>query len=99
MPVRVVCVLEVIHINEHDRARQWWCLEELIVAVPVEQFGECVEICLNKAHRNFKYIDKNSSAFNEQLLSEIMAAALMARNRKNYKGYSFKKYVLSRYDP
>lgn len=43
-----------------------------------EQFGECVEICLNKAHRNFKYIDKNSSAFNEQLLSEIMAAALTA---------------------
>lgn len=42
-----------------------------------ESFGECVSIYINKAHRNYKYLDKTKKTFDEQLLKEIMASALM----------------------
>ena len=39
-------------------------------------FSECVSININKAHKNYKYLDKTKRIYNEQLLSEIMANAL-----------------------
>lgn len=42
-----------------------------------EQFAECVSIYINKAHKNYKYLDKTKRTFNEQLLKEIMASALV----------------------
>ena len=44
----------------------------------VERFSECISINLNKAHKNFKYIDRRLSSFNNQLMTEIMAAAISA---------------------
>jgi len=39
-------------------------------------FSETVSINLNKAHRSYKYIDRNSKTFNQQLFSEIISSAL-----------------------
>lgn len=42
-----------------------------------EQFSECVSININTAHKNYKYLDKTKRTFDEQLLKEIMASALI----------------------
>lgn len=42
-----------------------------------EQFSECISIYINKAHKNYKYLDKTKRTFDEQLLKEIMASALI----------------------
>ncbi len=42
-----------------------------------EQFSECVSIYFNTAHKNYKYLDKKKRTFDEQLLKEIMASALV----------------------
>lgn len=39
-------------------------------------FSETVAINLNKAHRNYRYIDRNSKTYDHQLLNEIIAAAI-----------------------
>lgn len=40
-------------------------------------FSECVSININTAHKNYKYLDKTKHTFNEQLLKEVMASALI----------------------
>jgi hypothetical protein len=40
-------------------------------------FSECVSININIAHKNYKYLDKTKRTFDEQLLKEIMASALV----------------------
>lgn len=43
-----------------------------------DMFSECVSININTAHRCFKkYLDRNKKTFNDQLLKEVMAGALM----------------------
>ena len=42
-----------------------------------EQFSECISININTAHKNYKYLDKKKRTFNEQLLKEIIASALV----------------------
>lgn len=42
-----------------------------------EQFSDCVYININTAHKNYKYLDKTKRTFDEQLLKEIMASALI----------------------
>ncbi|WP_242841987.1 hypothetical protein [Lachnospira multipara] len=42
-----------------------------------ESFNECVSVFINKAHKNYKYLDKTKRTFDEQLLKEIIASALM----------------------
>lgn len=42
-----------------------------------EQFSECVSININVAHKSYKYLDKTKRTFDEQLLKEIMASALI----------------------
>ena len=39
-------------------------------------FSDSVKILLNKAHRNYDFINKESKSFNGQLLAEIIASAL-----------------------
>ncbi|WP_236897754.1 hypothetical protein [Clostridium beijerinckii] len=41
-----------------------------------DDFGECVSININTAHKNYKYLDKTKRTYDEQLLKEIMASAL-----------------------
>jgi len=41
-----------------------------------DKFEECIEVYLNKAHKNYKYIDKTKRTYDDQLLKEIMASAL-----------------------
>lgn len=44
---------------------------------PLEElFSDCVQLHLNRAHGNFRYIDRKSADFNEQLLAEVMASAM-----------------------
>lgn len=52
-------------------------------------FGETVSINLNKAHKNFSYIDRSKRSFNGQLLSEIMASAItqIIEKVRNEEGY------------
>lgn len=42
-----------------------------------ELFSECISININTAHKNYKYLDKTKRTFDEQLLKEIMASALI----------------------
>lgn len=42
----------------------------------VDSFSDSVSINLNTAHKNYKYIDRNQSSYNPQLLAEVMAGAL-----------------------
>ncbi|MCI8670066.1 MAG: hypothetical protein HFI34_11210 [Lachnospiraceae bacterium] len=54
-----------------------------------EQFSECVSIYINTAHKNYKYLDKTKKTFDEQLLKEIMAGALIViitklKEQENY---------------
>lgn len=42
----------------------------------VDPFSETVSININKAHKNFKYIDRGQKTFCAQLLIEVMSAAL-----------------------
>ncbi len=42
----------------------------------VDLFEDCVSINLNTAHKNYKFINQKDSAYNSQLLIEIMASAL-----------------------
>ena len=39
-------------------------------------FSDTVAINLNKAHRNYKYIDRNARTYEPQLLSEVISSAL-----------------------
>lgn len=39
-------------------------------------FEDCISINLNTAHKNYRYLDRKSSAFDSQLLAEIMASAI-----------------------
>lgn len=41
-----------------------------------DQFTECVSIYINRAHKNYKYLDKTKRTFDGQLLKEIMASAI-----------------------
>lgn len=41
-----------------------------------DAFSDCVSINLNTAHKNYKYIDRTQSSYNNQLLAEIMAGAI-----------------------
>lgn len=44
---------------------------------PLEElFSDCVQLHLNRSHGSFKYIDRKSPDFNEQLLAEVMASAM-----------------------
>lgn len=54
-----------------------------------EQFSECISININKGHKNYKYLDKTKRTFDEQLLKEIMASALIVvitklKEQENY---------------
>lgn len=54
-----------------------------------DQFSECVSININTAHKNYKYLDKTKRTFDDQLLKEIMASALILiitklREQENY---------------
>lgn len=54
-----------------------------------EQFAECVSININTAHKNYKYLDKTKRTYDEQLLKEVMASALILvitklREQDNY---------------
>lgn len=56
-----------------------------------EQFAECVSININTAHKNYKYLDKTKRTYDEQLLKEVMASALILvitklREQDNYWG-------------
>lgn len=42
-----------------------------------ELFSDCVAININTAHKNYKYLDKTKRTYDEQLLKEIMASALI----------------------
>ena len=42
----------------------------------VDDFSDCVSINLNKSHKNYSFIDRNSKNFDSQLLIEIMASAI-----------------------
>ena len=42
----------------------------------IDAFSDCVSINLNKAHKNYAFIDRSKKEFNGQLLSEIMASAI-----------------------
>lgn len=42
-----------------------------------ERFSECVSININTAHKNYKYLDKTKRTYDEQLLKEVMASALI----------------------
>ena len=39
-------------------------------------FSESVTVCINKAHRNYKYLDRTKKLYDPQLMIEIMADAL-----------------------
>ena len=41
-----------------------------------DALSECVSLNINKAHKNYKYLDKAQVTFNAQLLAEIMASAI-----------------------
>ncbi|MBU3217454.1 hypothetical protein LL033_05140 [Clostridium estertheticum] len=41
-----------------------------------DDFAECFSIYINSGHKNYKYLDKTKTTYNEQLLKEIMASAL-----------------------
>ena len=41
-----------------------------------DSFSESVSININKAHRNYKYLDQSDKAFCKQLLVEVMASAV-----------------------
>ena len=41
-----------------------------------DKLEDCVSINLNKAHKYYKYIDRNQRSFNKQLLTEVMASAI-----------------------
>lgn len=42
-----------------------------------DQFIECVCVHINTAHKNYKFLDKTKKTFDEQLMKEIMASALV----------------------
>ena len=42
-----------------------------------DQFSESVSVVINTAHRNYKYLDKKRKTYDEQLLIEIIASALI----------------------
>lgn len=42
----------------------------------VDKLADCVSINLNRAHKNYKYIDRTQRSFNKQLLTEVMASAI-----------------------
>lgn len=42
-----------------------------------EKFSDCISININRAHKNYKFLDKTKRTFNEQLLKEIMSSALI----------------------
>jgi len=42
----------------------------------LDSLSECVSINLNKAHKNYPYINREDNRFDSQLLAEIMASAI-----------------------
>ncbi len=42
-----------------------------------EKFSDCVSININRAHKNYKFLDKTKKTFNEQLLKEVMSSAII----------------------
>lgn len=52
-------------------------------------FSESVSIFINRAHKNYKYLDKTKRTYDEQLLKEIMASAICTiitklKDQENY---------------
>jgi hypothetical protein len=41
-----------------------------------DSFSDCVAIYINKAHKNYKYLNREDKNFNSQLFSEIMSSAI-----------------------
>jgi hypothetical protein len=41
-----------------------------------EQFSDCVRINLNKAHKDFKYLDERNEAYNTMFLKQVIASAM-----------------------
>ena len=42
-----------------------------------DSFSESIELVINRAHKNFKYLDRTKRTFNVQLMNEIMAQTLL----------------------
>ena len=53
-----------------------WDVEYNIDDPATDQFSDCVAICLNKAHKKYPLIKKDSTLFCQQLFNEIMANAM-----------------------
>ncbi len=43
----------------------------------VDQFSDCVSVVINRAHKNYRYLDRQKKTFDEQLMIEIMSTALI----------------------
>ena len=53
-----------------------WSVECNWTDPSMDNFSDCVSILLNRAHKNFKYIDRTNKDYQPQLLLEILASAV-----------------------
>lgn len=54
-----------------------WDVEYTIDDPSVDSFSDCVSVCLNRAHKRFPLIKRDSGQFCQQLFNEIMANAMV----------------------
>jgi len=64
----------VFEVFEHDKPL--WSVRCDWIDPTVDSFSESVSININKAHSNYKFIDRTQKTYCSQLLVEVMSAAL-----------------------
>lgn len=59
-----------------DKSKPLWYVVSDWVDPLFDQFSDKISICLNKAHKDYKYIDRTNNKFCNALFVEVMSSAL-----------------------
>lgn len=59
-----------------EKGQPLWYVKCDWIDPTIDSFSDYVSINLNKAHKNYKFIDQSQKTFNSQLLVEIIASAI-----------------------